>query len=409
MNRISTNMVNDSMQFYMRDRSLRMNELMDQAASQSRIRNLRDDPASAAHATRHQSVTGRLERYSENLETAQSRHRVAEGQLMSAVDMVQRIRELTVQAATGTYTAHDRAAIATEIDQLLEEMVLVANGRDGDGSSIFAGTRSNEVPFRVVRGGAADSGSDAITGVVYRGNDQVRRIEIADGETVAASIPGNTAFWAEAGRIYSGTDGTGYTALQDATITVNGTEIAVSAGDNIYGISAKVNDAGAGVKARVDPVTGGLVLEGETAREITLTETGTVLQDLGVLAGPDGRIAATARSYGGSVFDAIISVRDMIREDQTERLGGQGLRQMDQALDAIIGTLATVGARSERIEVAYRRTAVQIENGYGRISHELDVDLAETVTDLSVMEYTHRAALSTASKIMQTTLLDFLR
>ena len=55
MQRISTNMPNDDMQFHARMRESSLNRLQNQIASQSRIQNLRDDPTGAAHATRHAS------------------------------------------------------------------------------------------------------------------------------------------------------------------------------------------------------------------------------------------------------------------------------------------------------------------------------------------------------------------
>jgi flagellar hook-associated protein 3 FlgL len=42
-------------------------------------------------------------------------------------------------------------------------------------------------------------------------------------------------------------------------------------------------------------------------------------------------------------------------------------------------------------------------------SNEVDLDLSEAITELKMLEYTHKAALNTTARIMQPSLLDYLR
>ena len=102
MQRVSTNMANDDMQYYARLRESRLLNTQNQISSQNRIQQLRDDPAAAAHATRHSSYLFRLNRYSQNIETAQLRHRESEVYMQEAVGILQRTRELALQGAHGT-------------------------------------------------------------------------------------------------------------------------------------------------------------------------------------------------------------------------------------------------------------------------------------------------------------------
>ena len=152
MDRISTNLPNDNMMYHLRQRQDEMLNKQEQIASQSRIQELRDDPIAAAHATRHKSFLSRLQRFSTNIERVKSEYQIAEGYMQQAVDNLQRARELAVQGANGTYTNEDMQKMAVEVDQILNEMVEIANAQDGTGRTIFSGTRGSVAPFRAVTG-----------------------------------------------------------------------------------------------------------------------------------------------------------------------------------------------------------------------------------------------------------------
>lgn len=108
MDRVSTNMANNDMQYYMQLRNSEMNELQNKMAEQTRIHNLRDDPVSAAHSVRYLSNIKRMERYSRNIDMVMGENKVAEGYMRSANDIIHRIRELAVQGANDTYTTEDK-------------------------------------------------------------------------------------------------------------------------------------------------------------------------------------------------------------------------------------------------------------------------------------------------------------
>jgi flagellin-like hook-associated protein FlgL len=74
---------------------------------------------------------------------------------------MQRVRELTVQAANGTINESDRRSLGQEVDQLLQQMVGLANAQRA-GRFLFGGTESGRPPFVIEN----DGGS---TRVVYQG------------------------------------------------------------------------------------------------------------------------------------------------------------------------------------------------------------------------------------------------
>lgn len=408
-------MTNDDMQFHMRRREYLMNQKQNQIAGQSKIQNLRDDPMAAAHSTRFQSYAYRLERYSDNMEYAQNHLRVTEGYVRQSVDMLQRVRELAVQGANGTYSQQDLMAMGKEVNELLEEFVQVANARDGEGSTLFSGTRSRTIPFRPVTGNVPGAGEAVITNVDYVGDIRTRSTEVADGAYVEISSPGNRTFWAENQQVYSTVDASTYQVQQDSTIYVDDYPVNLTVGDNVYAVINKINQSEAAVRARLDPIQSGIVLETTTPHQLWLRdgENSTVLQDLGLVVegdeAPPGNLAPSADTFGGSMFDMIINLRDQLYAGNTLDIGGRALRGIDDAMNSLLSNVADIGARDARIQVAYRRNESEIPLIRDMNSNMVDPDIAESITELRILEYTHRAALGVAGRILQPTLMEFLR
>lgn len=415
MQRVSTNMPNDDMQYHLRRREFMLNKQQNKIASQNRIQELRDDPVGAAHATRYQSYLARLERFSENIDYAQNNYRVAEGYMQQAVNMVQRVREIAVQGANGTYSDEDLSYMAQEVNALLEEFVKVANGRNGDGETLFSGAETRALPFRAIRGNVEGAPGHVIREVQYTGDIGTRETEIAEGAYIETNIPGNRAFWAENHQIFSTVDATGYQVAENGTFYIDGTAINVQAGDTAAAIVQKINRSEAAVRARIDPVQQSVVLETTTPHQMWLQsgENSTVLQDLGIISdgeSPAGaNIDPSADSFGGSLFDMIIRLRDELYAGDSKDVGGAVLQGIDRGLDGLLSNMAKVGARDSRLQFVANRTDREIPQITELNSNEVDVDVTQAITDMRMMEYTHQAALSAAARIIQPTLLDFLR
>ncbi|MEE8440707.1 MAG: flagellar hook-associated protein 3 [Spirochaetia bacterium] len=415
MQRISTNMPNDDMQYYARLRESQLNNVQNQIASQNRIQELRDDPAAAAHASRYASYLNRLQRYSENIEYAQSRHRESEVYMQETVNILQRVRELALQGANGTYSLEDQRAMAAEVNQLLNQLVETANARGADGTMLFAGDRTQSEPFRAVQGRIGGFDEPVITQVQYLGTIHQNRTEVADGAYIPLNFAGNNVFWAEQQQVFAEVDATSYVVQEDTAIRVDGVEIQLRAGDNIYSIIAKINDAGVAVRARLDPISSALVVETTSAHQLWLedAEDGEVLKDLGILSDttdrPPANIAPSARVFGGSMFEMMVSLRDQLAAGETIDIGGRGLAGISTALDNVLGRLGTLGSLDERLQLAQERTQADIPIITARYSNEVDVDMTQAIIELKMLEYTHRAALGVAARVIQPTLLDFLR
>ncbi|MDR3303243.1 MAG: flagellar hook protein, partial [Treponema sp.] len=138
-----------------------------------------------------------------------------------------------------------------------------------------------------------------------------------------------------------------------------------------------------------------------------------VLQDLGLIA-PAAETGApnwnpSAKVSGGSIFDMVIQLRDALLRADTNFVGTQGIGGMDLALNNVEKHIAEVGSRVERAEQTWLRLNEEIPQVTASLAREVSLDFATAATDLSMMEFAHKAALQTAAKVLSQTLLDFLR
>ncbi|GHV88604.1 flagellar hook-associated protein FlgL [Spirochaetia bacterium] len=420
MRRVSTDMPNNDMQYYLRRQEEARSNITSKIAGNKRILELRDDPLAASHAVRYESYLARLDRFEKNALYAKDHYNEVDGYLRQTNDIMQRVRELTVQGATGTYTPDDLKFMAVEMNELLKEMVSLANTVGSDGKQLFAGDKAFTEPFRVVQGtvaggDASPEQTDMVVRVEYRGAGSARRAEISEQSYTDLDIGGGEAFWAEKMQVFSTTDATDYRAGATGAFYVDGHEIPVNQGDTLHAIVAKINDSPAPVKAYVDPETRGLALEGTNAHLIRLEDRqgSTTLQDLGVIAANNDPAAPnwspSARVSGGSVFDMVIRVRDALLRGDQEFVGSQGIGGMDQAMGNIQSRLALNGSRQERVGMTWERLNQEIPNVTSALARESALDFATAATDLGMIDFAHKAALQTAAKILPTTLLDFLR
>ena len=416
MRRISTDMPNTDSQFYLRRHEERLSKIQSQIASENRIQELRDDPLAASHAVRYESYLTRLERFEKNTQYAKDHYNVVYSYMNEAINVMQRVRELAVQGANGTYTAEDQKLMGVEVNELIKELVALSNSVGPDGKQIFSGDKAFTEPFRIVEG-SIDGGSESmVTRVEYRGAGASRRTEITDHAYTDLDIGGGEAFWAEKMQIFSNVNAANYRVNTTGAFYIDGAEIRVNPGDTLPAIVAKINESAAPVKAYVDPETKGLVLEGTNPHLIRAedAEGATVLKDLGIIRGNMENNAPNwdttrSRVSGGSVFDMLVRLRDAMFRGDYDFIGSQGIAGMDLAIGNIATRIADIGSRQERVETVWQRLNREIPDVATQLARESSVNMADAATDLRMLDFAHKASLQTAARILPATLLDFLR
>lgn len=412
--RISSNLANQNVQNNLRLQESKLNNANLQMSSQQRIQNLRDDPLAAGHLIRYQSYANRVERFEKNAQTLSDQFSVVEGYVNQSVEILQRVRELAVTGANGIYGQDDLSNMASEVDSLLQELIQNANAIGPDGNALFAGTRSTEKAFEAIKGPVKGSGDILITNVRYNGSIGENNIEIDEQSFLSVNKSGNKIFWAEQQQLFSNKDALNFQVQSKSEIAIDGKSITLQPGDNIYSVISKINDSGVAVKASLDPVTKGLNLQTTDSRQLWLEDlSGNVLENLGIIKDksqlPPYNLAVGVTVSGGSMFDSVISFRDALLSGDVESIGGRVLGSIDEALKNTIAHLTEIGSNFERAQQSIARAETNTLNVTAMIAREGDLDITKAITDMKMMEYVHQASLSTAAKLYNNSLLNYMR
>jgi len=412
MTRVSSNMMGDNLINIIKKNSNELLKLQSDISTGKKNRMPRENPVEVSHSIAYHRVLSELEQFEKNVDDGKARLNMGDNALSSATDILQRIRELAVQGSNGIYTKEDRAKIATEIDELLDQMVEIANTKY-KGKAVFGGNDTLEDPFKVFKSFSKYAGKQIINGVEYYGDMGKQNREIEQGSIVSVNVPGNEVFWAENSSLFSSVDARNYIVKGDSKVRINGIEVSFKAGDNIEMIVNRINNADIPIRASVNRMNGGIVLETSSARDIWVSdiEGSTVMQDIGVISGknPPKNISSTARFFGGTVFDTIMRLRDSLYMNDVEDVGGKALGSMDLALDNILKYRSELGAKSNRLDMVKKRIVKERTDMEDILSKNEDIDIAEKITKLKMLEVAYKAALGVSARIIQSTLLDILR
>ena len=205
-----------------------------------------------------------------------------------------------------------------------------------------------------------------------------------------------------------------HSVKSDSVINIDGKDIKLKAGDNVYSIISKINNSGAAVKAQLDPVTNGLNLRTTDARQLWLQDKkGSALFDLGLIKDasqrPPYNLGAAAQVSGGSLFDTVIAFRDALLRGDQESIGGKVLGGLDSGVGNLTRRIAETGAQYERAQVAISRSQTNNLNTNAMIAREGDLDITKGITDMKMLDYVKQATLSTAAKLYNTSLLNYIK
>ena len=162
----------------------KLSKTQKQVATGKRIFKPSEDPIGAARVVDLKVNLQTIEQYQKNIDAARSRLGIEESILGNTTDILQRVRELAVAANNATQTNETRKFISEEVDQLLEEILDMANTTDGSGGYLFSGSKTNFRPFVTNEKGE----------YTYQGDDTQRNIQIGTKRIIKTSDSGTFVF-----------------------------------------------------------------------------------------------------------------------------------------------------------------------------------------------------------------------
>ena len=185
--RITTNMQNQNIMSSMLSNQSDIAKLQTQLATGNKVNSASDSPSSIPAIMDANTVLNKIDIYKNNITYLNGEIEVAEGTLGQVTEYIQRLKDLTLEAANGTNSSEQLKLINDEVKQIKEQIVSLANTKYQD-SYIFSGNRTGTTAYTI-----NDDGS-----IVYNGTpstaDYSREYSIADNVNVSINVAGDSAF-----------------------------------------------------------------------------------------------------------------------------------------------------------------------------------------------------------------------
>ncbi|MDJ0813885.1 MAG: flagellar hook-associated protein FlgL [Woeseiaceae bacterium] len=369
-----------------------------QISSGRRILNPSDDPIGSARAIDLRESISRIEQFDRNATIAGNRLSQEEATLGSVNNVLQRVRELTLQANNATQSNETRKLIAVEIREHLDNLQQLANQKDGNGNYLFAGNQVDTRP--VTRTGSL---------FTYNGDQGQRRIQIGEGRELADSDPGSEVFF----RVRTG--------IGSISVSAAG----ANTGTGMFGTYSVTDptqyDAGTYEVRFIDPANyevldsgGGVVTSGTFATGDNISFRGVELTITGAPAAND--VFTVEPSQTQSMFATIdnlaSAMESAVYDDQSRaamnNMLNEGLLNLDQALGNILDVRTRVGSRLAAIENQVDSNGATKLSLQATLAEIRDLDYAEAISRLSAESAALEAAQKTFTYTQQLSLFNYL-
>lgn len=360
-----------------------------------------DDPVAAAQVLNITEDLARVDQYQRNGNLAQGQLALEDTILGETSNLLQRVRELVVQANNATQNPDTRRSIATELKARNEELLALANTRDASGEYIFAGFQAGGQPFSKVGNGIAYAGDDGQRFLHLGSSTQVAVRD--SGTEVFMSVPtGNGTFSIAAD---SGNAGTAVAGAGLVVSSFQADQYAIEFSQPVVPgpVSYQVLDSSLAVVAS-NTYTSGDAIE---FAGISVTVSGEPA---------DGDSFALAPSVKQDMFSLVSSIADALDNSGTtatelaalNNAMGQALNGVDQAMDRILQVRADVGVRLNHVE-----SQLNINDSFNlqleeTLSSVQDLDYAEAISRFNIELTVLQAAQQSYAKMQGLSLFNYL-
>ena len=384
-----------------------LNTTMQRLSSGLRVNSAKDDAAGLAISERMNTQVKGLTVASRNASDGISLAQTTEGALGKIGDMLQRMRELAVQAGNATNSKGDREALQLEVKQLADEVDRVAKQTNFNGQKVLDGSFAGAV-FQVgansgdniTLGALVDTRAEKISSISYASSDQ-KDIDTADPGSITSYVESIDA--SKLAIILNPGGTTNLPALPPASSQQE------RLGQVIEAINNKSADTG--VVAYLTKQEGSEeytveIMSGKTDTNgvpVSVAFSGFSTTLTGI-ADANGAIGGSTPSTAGAQID----VRGINDIDVGTQAGAWiGLKKIDSAIDQVNSARATLGAIQTRFETAVNNIDIQVENLAAARGRIIDADFAVETANLSrtqILQQAGTAMVAQANQIPQNVL-----
>ncbi|MGU3471505.1 flagellar hook-associated protein FlgL [Paenibacillus sp. D51F] len=189
--RVTNNMLSSQLLLNLNRNNSRMTELQNQLSTGRQINKPSDNPVGITYALRYRSELAYNEQYQSNVDSAVSWLDFSDTVMGQTGEIVQRLRELVVQASTGSNPQSALDSISQEVQQLKGQLVDVGNSQL-NGKYVFNGQQYDVKPYDLPLG--ADGSVDTSAAALVKTDNFPVSYVVGDGIQLPVNITGNSIF-----------------------------------------------------------------------------------------------------------------------------------------------------------------------------------------------------------------------
>ncbi|MGE0763551.1 MAG: flagellar hook-associated protein FlgL [Bdellovibrionales bacterium] len=348
--RVADSMTYDQVRGNIGKNRTQMSELQNQASTQKRVTKPSDDPVAASRVLSSRIDFQGNKQYVKNLNYAKSFLDATDQALGDVSENLMRMKELAIsQSNDASANDESRRVVATEVEQIFNQIISIGNRKLGD-RFIFGGFKTQDRPFDQNGNYAGDSGE--------------MMLHIDKATFLPMNIAGNRVFLGE------GMSAQGIVrSTQEQAITIEE-------------YNQRKNEA----------------------------------EDPSIQRPPEMRGPAGARTedmpadqaIGSNLFEVARQLEIALRTDDKQGVQDT-LDLLDDALTQVVLARSQVGSRGMAVDNLMQSLEKSKVDNQVAISQHEDSDVFSTISDMNKTESTLQATLQTSGKLIQPSLLNFLR
>lgn len=332
--------------------------LQTQSATQKRVNKPSDDGLAAARLVSYRDEKEGISQFLKTIQFAQSNLDMSDQSLEELTNLLVRGKELVMgQVNDASSSAQTRRTVAVEIDQLLSQAIQIGNRRMGN-RYIFGGYRITAPPF--------DSYGK------YMGDDGQVMLAVNKDSQVAINVPGSMVFLGHG----ISKDG----IAQDASSSLESIE-------EIHEFQEQQHD-------------------------LPTDEFAVPLENRGLASieesGKRKEMNLPSQPTGLNIFEVFETISIGLKSNDKQVLQ-ESLIDLDDATSQVVLARAQIGARQSTITHLVDSLSKASIDAQASISQLEDADAFKVLSDLNQSETTLKSTLAVSAKLIQPSLLDFLR
>ncbi len=418
---------------------VRMDTIQQSLATGKKFLKPSDDPIGVSRSLRLNTDVSVMDQFKRNVDDAMSWLETTEKATDNIIEVLQRARELTLQGANGANTVEERKKISDEIGQLRNQLVALANSSYA-GSYLFSGYKTDKPLLK--EDGTYDLGGLKLS------TDENINYGIGVGENLGINFIGQRVFgYANDGAVDFDKSVAeslkGRQVLNGAFVDFT-TPINLDASNNQFKLNymgtdytivlnepavydgtpgQALSDLRADIESKLTAIAAlnGKVTINQEGGRLYFTSLDPAVADNSIMLKNDSLdvklLGFTSEKKSSSVVNSgdktqLIGAFDKLIQD----LNSDNVKGIEQALTRLSGHInninavrAELGVKYNRLELTSNRITDDTLNLKALLSKNEDADMSEVIMNLKMEENVYRASLAGGARIIQPSLVDFLR